>query len=243
MTKLALQLYSLRKEAEKNPEEVVLQVPSLGYDAVELASDYGWSTEKWVDMLARTKLPVVGAHAMLFELEAKFDSLMEYYRKVGNPRVIVPWLEEKWRTPEGFLEIARQLNQWAPKVREAGLTLHYHNHDFEFQKFSDGSCGYDLLLKNTDPALVSFEVDTYWIQKSGQGAFEFLQKNADRVSVIHAKEMRGSDKTDTAAGQGVINFKEIVPLAVKNGWPIVVEYEGENAVEVVRQSAQYLSQL
>jgi sugar phosphate isomerase/epimerase len=243
MTKLALQLYSLRHEAEKNPDEVVLQVPGLGFDAVELASDFGWSNDKWVDMLAQTKLKVVGAHAMLSDLEAKFDSLMEYYLKVGNPRVIVPWLEEKWRTPEGFLETAKQLNKWAPKVRELGMTLLYHNHDFEFQKLADGSIGYDILLENTDPALVGFQVDTYWIQKSGRDAFGFLKQNEGRVLSVHAKEMRGSDKTDTAAGQGVINFKEIVPLAVKNKWPVVVEYEGVNAVEVVRQSAQYLSQL
>jgi len=243
MTKLALQLYSLRRETEKNPEEVVLQVPSLGFDSVEMASNYGWSADKWIDVLGKTKLKMVGAHAVLPDIEANFDSLMEFYRKVGNPRVIVPWLEEKWRTAEGFLEIAHKLNQWAPKVRDAGFTFHYHNHDFEFQKLSDGSCGYDILLKNTDPSLVAFEVDTYWVQKSGQDAFEFLKKNADRVSIVHAKEMRGSDKTDTAAGQGVINFKEIVPLATAKQWPIVVEYEGENAIEVVRQSAQYLAQL
>jgi len=243
MTKLALQLYSLRRETEKNAEEVVLEVPGLGFEAVELAGDYGWSTDKWVEILAKTKLKVVGAHCMLGDLEAKFDSLIEFYGKVGNSRVIVPWLDEKTRTPEGFVFTAEQLNKWAPVLRDKGISLLYHNHDFEFQKLSDGSIGYDLLLKNTDPKLVQFEVDTYWIQKSGRDAYEFLKKHEDRVGIIHAKEMRASDRTDCAAGDGVINFKEIVPLAVKNNWPIVVEYEGENAVEVVRRSAEHLSKL
>jgi len=243
MTKLALQLYSLRRETETKAEEIFLQVPGWGYEAIELAADYGWSTDKWVEMLARTKLKVVGGHSMLGDLEAKFDSLVDYYHKVGNTRLIVPWLDEKTRTPEGFLFTAQQLNKWAPILRDKGISLLYHNHDFEFQKLSDGSVGYDILLENTDPALVKFEVDTYWVQKSGQDAFEFLKKHEDRIAIIHAKEMRASDKTDCAVGDGVINFKEIVPLCAKNNWPIVVEYEGENAIEVVRKSAQHLSQL
>jgi sugar phosphate isomerase/epimerase len=243
MPKLALQLYSLRNEAAKDPEGVLLQVPGLGYRDVEFASDYGWSPEKWNEMLARTGLKVVGAHTLLPDLEAKFDALVEYHKKIGNSRFIVPWLAESWRTLEGYREIARNLNAWGKRLKEAGLTFHYHNHDFEFVKVSDGSTGMEILVKETDPALVSFEVDTYWVEKSGRDAFEYLKKYEQRVSLIHAKELRKKDQEDVAAGQGDINFKEIIPLAVQRGWPIVVEYEGENALQVVKESAQYLSKL
>jgi sugar phosphate isomerase/epimerase len=241
MFKPALQLYSLRREAEKNPEEVLLQVPALGYQSIELAAKYGWSNEKWKEMLSKLELKVVGAHAMISELEANFDELIEYYRQVGNPRVIVPWLEEKHRSPEGFRTLAKQMNEWGRRVKDAGFSFCYHNHDFEFQKLSDGSLGYDILLENTDPGLVGLEVDTYWVQSTGRDALEFVKKHESRVAVIHAKDLSATEKADCAVGKGVVNFKEIVPLAVKNNWPVVVEYEGENAIQVVRESAEYLS--
>jgi sugar phosphate isomerase/epimerase len=241
MPNLALQLYSLRNEAAKDPEGILLQVPGLGYRDIEFASDYGWTAEKWNELLGRTGLSVVGAHTLLPDLESKFDSIVEFHKKIGNSRLIVPWLAESWRTLAGYQEIARSLNQWGKRVRDAGLTFHYHNHDFEFKKVSDGSTGMEILVKETDPALVHFEVDTYWVEKSGQDAFEYLKKYEPRVSLIHAKELRKRDQADVAAGQGDINFKGIIPLAVKRGWPIVVEYEGENALRVVRESAQYLS--
>ena len=243
MPKLAVQLYSLRRETEKNPEEVLLQLPGIGFEAVELAGDYGWSADKWKEVLAKSGLKVMGAHVHLDDIEAKFNELVAFHRSIGNPRLIVPWLEEKWYSLEGFREIARRLHALAPRVHDAGLSLHYHNHDFEFRKLSDGSIGFDILLKNTDPALVGFEVDTYWIEKSGYEALAFLRKHESRVSIVHAKEFQRAEQKDCAAGKGDINFKEIVPLAVKNDWPIVVECEGENAIEIVRESAQYLSKL
>ena len=243
MPDLALQLYSLRNETAKDPEGIVLQVPGLGYRDIEFASDYGWSAEKWNEILAKTGMSVVGAHTLLPDLETKFDAMVEFHKKIGNSRFIVPWLAESWRTPDGFQEVARSLNEWGKRVQEAGLSFHYHNHDFEFAKLPDGSTGMEILVKNTDPKLVHFEVDTYWVEKSGQDAFEYLTKYVDRVSLIHAKELRKKDQADVAAGQGDINFKEIVPLAVKRGWPIVVEYEGTNALQVVKESAQYLSKL
>ena len=243
MPDLALQLYSLRNEATKDPEGVLLQVPALGYREVEFAGDYGWTADKWNEMLGRTGLSVVGAHTLLHDLEAKFDSLVEFHKKIGNSRFVVPWLAESWRTLEGYQEIARSLNSWGKKVQAAGLTFHYHNHDFEFKPVSDGSTGMEILVKNTDPELVHFEVDTYWVERSGLDALAFLKQHESRVSLVHAKELRKKDQADVAAGQGDINFKEIIPLAVKRGWPIVVEYEGQNALQVVKESAQYLSQL
>jgi sugar phosphate isomerase/epimerase len=243
MPDLALQLYSLRNETAKDPEGILLQVPGLGYRDVEFAGDYGWSPEKWNELLAKTGLSVVGAHTLLPDLEAKFDTLVEFHKKIGNSRFIVPWLAESWRTVAGFQEVARSLNEWGKKVREAGLTFHYHNHDFEFKPVSDGSTGMEILVKETDPDLVHFEVDTFWVEKSGLDALTFLKKHEERISLIHAKELRKKDQMDVAAGQGDINFKEIIPLAVKRGWPVVVEYEGQDALRVVKESAAYLSKL
>lgn len=224
---LALQLYSLRHEATADPEKTLRLVPSLGYDAVELAGTYGWPVEKWKQLLAEMKLTVVGAHCRLDEIEAQ----KPFHRAIGNPRLIVPSL------PKGmdYRHATRQLNALG---RAGEFTILYHNHAHEF---ADG--GMDILLAETDPTLVAFEVDTYWVERAGLNARDFIRQHADRVGMIHAKELRKRDNADVPAGQGDIDFKFIVPLARQRGWPVVVEYEGENAVACVAESAQYLSQI
>lgn len=224
---LALQLYSLRRETADDPDKTVRCVPSLGYDAVELAGTYGWPAEKWKQLLAETKLSVVGAHCPLDQIKTQ----MPFHRAIGNPRLIVPSL------PKGmdYRHAARQLNVLG---RHGEFAILYHNHAHEF---ADG--GMDILLAETDPALVAFEVDTYWVERGGGDSRAFIEQNADRIGMIHAKELRKRDNADVPAGQGDIDFKFIVPLARQRGWPVVVEYEGANAVTAVTESARYLRAL
>jgi sugar phosphate isomerase/epimerase len=101
----------------------------------------------------------------------------------------------------------------------------------------------DILLAQTDPALVGFEVDTYWVEKGGRDARQFIEANRARVSMIHAKELRKADGADVPAGQGNVDFQTIIPLARRHGWPVVVEFEGENATAAVAAGARYLATL
>jgi sugar phosphate isomerase/epimerase len=209
---LALQLYSLRRETAANPAQILRQVPALGYDAVELAGDYGWSVEKWRSLLDETGLKLVGAHCRLGEMD--FD----FHRRLGTPRLIVPSL------PRGldYREAARQL-----RALNAEFPVLYHNHAHEF---ADG--GMDILLAASGFQL---EVDTHWVEHAGQNAADFLRQHAHRVGMIHAK-----DFPDVPAGQGRVNFPAILALARQHGWPVVVEYEADNALAAVAESARYL---
>jgi sugar phosphate isomerase/epimerase len=222
---LALQLYSLRREVAADPEATLRRVPALGYDGVELAGHYGWTPQQWRDILAETKLTVVGAHCQIHEMEAQ----MPFYRVIGARRLIVPALPKGMEYREG----ARQLNALG---RNREFAILYHNHALEF---ADG--GMDILLAETDPKLVAFEVDTYWVERAGHNAREFVANHAGRVGAIHAKELRKRDHADVPAGQGDIDFKSIIPLARQHGWPVIVEYEGDNALAAVAESARYLS--
>jgi len=86
---LALQLYSLRHETATNAEAVVRTVPSLGFDSAETAGTYGWSADQWKNILAETKLRIVGAHVGLESLEKEWDSQTEFQRVIGNRRLVV----------------------------------------------------------------------------------------------------------------------------------------------------------
>jgi sugar phosphate isomerase/epimerase len=239
---LALQLYSLRHETATDPEGIVRRVPSLGFDSVEIVSTYGWSADYWKKMLAETKLTVVGAHVRLEALDTEWDAQTNFQRAIGNQRLVIPSLPKDWQTAEGFSEAAKRLNVLGQRARPEGFALHYHNHAYEFSPFAGDRCGMDILLAETDPQFLSLEVDTYWVERGGRNSREFIQENAPRIGTIHAKEFR-HDGRDVPAGQGDVDWKTIIPLARSHHWPIIVEYEADNALPAVAASASYLSSL
>ena len=101
----------------------------------------------------------------------------------------------------------------------------------------------DILLADTDPALVGFEFDTYWLEYAGRDARESVHRHADRVFAIHAKDLRKRDRADVPAGRGDVDFRAILPMATARDWPVIVEYEGADAPEAVRQAATFLRPL
>ncbi len=242
MISLGLQLWSLRKEFEKDAEAALRSVPSLGIDAVELAGDYGWSADKWKTLLAETGLKIVGSHGGpdLFASEEKLQAALPFHQALGNTRLILAHLPTETRNVEGYRKTAADLNQAARFLQPHGIKVLYHNHEFEFDDLGGGKKGYDILLAETDPALVSFEVDAYWVQYAGLDAYAFFSQHASRVGAVHAKEMRGSDKAQVAAGEGVINFPGILSLAKGAEWPVIVEYEADDAPAAVKRSAAHL---
>ena len=239
---LALQLHSLRHEAAVDAEAVVRSVPKLRFDSVETAGNYGWSADQWKNILAETKLRIVGAHAGLETLEKEWDAQTEFQRAIGNTRLVVPSLPKNLQTAEGYSEAARRLNALGERGRSAGFALLYHNHAYEFLPFTDGRCGMDILLAETDPQLLSLEVDTYWVERGGRDSREFILQHVSRIGLLHAKEFC-RDGRDVPAGQGDVDWKVIVPLLRSRGCPIIVEYEADNAVEAVAASARYLREL
>jgi sugar phosphate isomerase/epimerase len=239
---LALQLHSLRHEAAVDAEAVVRSVPSLGFDAVETAGSYGWSAERWKNILAETKLQIVAAHVRLETLEKEWDAQTKFQRAIGNRRLVVPGLPKDLQTLGGYSEVARRLNTLGERGKFEGFTLLYHNHAYEFLPFADGRCGMDILLAETDPQLLSLEVDTYWVERGGRNSREFIQKSVSRIGLLHAKEFR-HDGRDVPVGQGDVDWKVFVPLLRSRGCPIIVEYEADNPVEAVAAGARYLREL
>jgi sugar phosphate isomerase/epimerase len=237
-TSLAIQLYSLRREFGANAEATLRLVPALGYDAIELAGTYNWPAEQWQKLLAETGLRPMAAHVGLAALETDWAATTRFYKAIGCPTLIVPGLPKDLHHDAGFRYVATRLNALGQRAQGEGFAFGYHNHAFEFE-----TGGMTILLAETDPAFVGFEVDTYWVERGGQNARQFIEKNAARIRWIHAKELRKADNADVPAGQGNIDFKTIIPLARKSGWPVIVEFEGEGAVEAVKQSAAYLKTL
>ena len=242
---LFLQLYSLRRETGADAEGTLRLVRSLGYDGVELAGDYGWTADRWRALLDETRLAAVAAHVGLDALESGFYERLNFCRALGISRLVVPALDPELRTTAGYKDAARRLNETGQKLKGEGMTLGYHNHDFEFDALEPvgGPCGMEILLAETDPAFVCFEFDTFWLERAGQDAVAFIRRHEARVGLIHAKDLRKHDRADVPAGQGDVDFRTLLPLCTVRDWPVILEYEGGDALEAVRQGAAFLRPL
>jgi sugar phosphate isomerase/epimerase len=233
----------VRREAESDARDTLAHVRSLGFDGVELAGTYGWSAAQWQDVLSTEQLSVVGAHVSLEVLEKNLATEMEWHRAIGNTRLILPSIPPEYHHPAGFRAIARRLNAIGTQAQSAGFSFYYHHHDFEIKPLSTGESGLAILRQETDPALVQFEIDTYWLERGGEEAGAYVSQHADRIGLIHAKEIRRRDQADVPAGEGDVDFKTILTLAKQHQWPVIVEFEGTDAFTSTRASAQYLRSL
>ncbi len=241
---LFLQLWSLRHSAATDAEGTLRRVRGLGYDGVELAGDYGWNADRWRAMLDETGLQAIAAHVGLDALENDLAAKTAFHRTIGVERIVVPSLSRDLQNAEGYRRAAQRLNTLGSRMKTEGFRLGYHNHAFEFDPLAGTSeVGMDILLAETDPALVSFECDAFWLEFAGRDAVEFIRAQGQRVFLIHAKDLRKQDRADVPAGQGDVDFRALIPLCTTNDWPVIVEYEGADAAESVRQGAAYLRPL
>ena len=143
-----------------------------------------------------------------------------------------------------FKAVAGRLNKAGELCKAAGLRLGYHNHDFEFKPV-DGTRLYDVLLTETDPGLVDFEMDIYWVVRAGQDPAQLLKAHPGRFPLWHVKDMdRAKPELNTEVGVGSIGFPKLFALAATAGLKHAF-MEQENfsldAYQSIAQSAAYLN--
>jgi len=120
---------------------------------------------------------------------------------------------------DAFRQAAAEMNRWAAMCRDAGIRLAYHNHDAELRPINGGTYGLDVLMHETDPSLVDFELDLYWAVHAGADPLALFDKYPGRFAMWHVKDMVDPQGTKamTAVGQGTIDFPKIFAQAAKSG--------------------------
>ena len=225
---IGVQLYTLRNEMAKDPKGSLEKVAKLGYKQVET---YGYKDGKWFglntaefsEVLKNNGLTTPSGHTFpggFFLKDGWQDTwkkAVEDARAVGQRFIVVPYLEDRHRGLDSYQVIAGELNKAGEIAKQAGIGLAYHNHDFEFNNV-DGQTGFDVLAANTDPKLVSFELDLYWATKAGHNPLDLFKKYPGRHSMWHVKDMDNTDKKSfTEVGSGVIDFPAIFKQAKQSG--------------------------
>lgn len=221
---VALELYTVRDETRRDFAGTLGRVARIGYAGVEFAGYGDLTAQEMAALLAETGLRAVATHLGLDALQdSQLDASMRYCLDIGCPIIVLPWLANEWRTREGMQALAPQLNAIGQRCQEHGITFAYHNHDFEFAQV-DGVSLLDYLLQATDPALVKIELDVYWVAYAGVDPVSYLQTLADRVALIHLKDM-AADRSMTEVGKGVLDMRHICEFAQARGLWGIVEHD------------------
>lgn len=251
---VGLQLYTLRKEIVKDVRSTIGKVADIGFREVET---YGYSKangfwgldiKEFKKLLESNGLKSPSGHYDFgsYFSDGKDDILktnIEAAQGIGQRYLTVPHLNALLRSSlDNYKKIAERINNASLLAKKAGLEMAYHNHDFEFKDFN-GKCGYDILLSETDPSTLKFELDLYWAVKAGKNPVTMFSQNPGRFIMWHVKDMDKKDKSFTEVGTGVINYKEIFANAELSG---MKHYFVEQDIikidpfDSIKQSYQYL---
>jgi len=253
--KIGLQLYSLREQLPKDVRSTIAKVAEAGYNEVET---YGYSVKdkfwgldpkSFKALLDQHGLTAPSGHYGMDPFIQNGDqeilkSYIEAAKIVGGEYITVPYLGDALRkTEDDWKKVAARLNEASAICKASGLKLAYHNHNFEFVKYG-AITGYDILLKETDPAAVKFELDLYWVVRSGNDPVKLFTDHPGRFPMWHVKDMDKANNTiNTEVGSGTIDFKKIYANAKLAGLEhLIVEQENFSLDPYVsiKQSADYV---
>ncbi|MGI6577906.1 MAG: sugar phosphate isomerase/epimerase family protein [Eubacteriales bacterium] len=272
MSKLpvALQVYSVRDEAERDFRGTMKKVKEIGYDGVELAGLYGLTPSEIKSVLNELDLIPVSAHVPYDELVDDTEKVIRDYKEIGCEYIAVPYMTEDTRpnTPK-FPEVIEQITRIGRLCKDNGITLLYHNHDFEFVKMPDGSYGLDYLYDHVPADLLQTELDTCWVKVAGEDPVAYIEKYSGRSPVVHLKDfyiegnptklyeligIESEEKQEDSGyfefrpvGHGMQDMPSILEAALKAGakWVVVEQDEsvGRPRLEAVEMSRKYLQSL
>lgn len=264
---VGIQVYSLREEASKDFQGTMQKIKELGYDFVELAGLYGIPATEVKAILDKIGLPCYSAHVSELMTNSDIDAVLNDYVTIGCKYVVVPYLAEGMRPGDpNFDEILAKIENVGKKARAKGMTLLYHNHDFEFIKMPDGRYGLDYMYETVDASLLATELDCCWVNVAGENPADYVRKYAGRCPVVHLKDFTGhksanmynliglketAKQTSTfefrPVGYGKQDVPSILKAATESGaLYLVVEQDqpGEQtALEAVEMSRKYLRSL
>ena len=266
---VAVQVYSVRDEAAADFRGTMQKLKAMGYDGVELAGLYNYSKEEIKAVLDEVGLPAISAHVPFFEMRADIGKVIETYKFLGCQYVVVPYLMEGERPGDpAYAAVAADIARFGDACAAAGLTLLYHNHDFEFKVMPNGNFALDELYAGTTPQQLQVEPDTCWIKVAGQDPAAYIRKYTGRVPVVHLKDFykEGTGgklyeligiETKEAESKGYFEFRPLglgqndIPsilaasLDAGAGWVVVEQDEtvGRSRLEAVEISRAYLKKL
>ena len=264
---LGLQLYSVRDDMKKDPAGTLKKLADMGYKNVEHANYidhkfYGYTQKEFKKLLADLGLKMPSGHtrmnaahwdAVRKDFTDEWKKTVEDAAAMGQQYVISPWLEDSLR--KNFDDLVRYMevfNKCGELCKKSGMKFGYHNHDFEFSVKLNEVPVFDIILKNTDPALVMQQLDIGNMYNAGAKALDVVSKYPGRFISMHVKdEIKSENQQEryesTILGKGILPVKEIIDLGRKSGGTtlFIIEqesYQGLAPVDCAKEDLKVINE-
>ena len=248
---IGLQLYSLRADFAKDVPGTMAKVKGFGIKYVELASTYNMPPDKFLALLKENGLEAVSAHFSYDMYRTNAHEVAHQAEALGLKYAGCAWIPHQGDFDEKECrDAAKVFNEAGEVLAEHGIKFFYHTHGYEFQPFKDGTL-FDLLMAETKPKLVSYQMDVFWIVHPGQDPVKLLGKYGSRFELMHVKDMKAGTKhdltghsdvnNDVQLGTGVMDWPAILGAAKKAGvkW-YFIEDEADAAAKQIPGSLKFL---
>lgn len=190
--KIGLQLFSIREDVEKDMDAALKAVREMGYDCVEFAEFFGKSAEEVRALLNKYGLEAISVHEGVDSWLKEGQVAIDYLKTVGVKFCAIPWYEkEKLYDKDEFKKMVKEFTDFGKALKENGIQLLYHNHDFEFVKNVDGEYIFDCIYNAVSAELLRPEMDVCWIKYGGENPCKYLEKY-DGMKLLHLKDFIAS---------------------------------------------------
>lgn len=267
--KIGLQLFSVRDEMKADMESTLKEVKKMGYDCVEFAGYFGKSADEVKKLLEETGLECNSVHQTHNVYLEDFKTNVDYIKTFGVKYSVIPWMQKEKVGTEEFINEVKTVGA---KLKEEGITLLYHNHDFEFEK-KDGMYILDWVYSSVDSSILQTEIDTCWAKFAGCDPVEYILKYTGRAPIVHLKDFTANNfkggpvyglidskgeggssdsKNDTGfefqpVGYGVQDIPSIIAAAEKAGTHTLIVEQDQSPtrppLESAKMSIDYLRSL
>ncbi len=252
---VGLQLYSLRDTFKDNVALGLQLTKNFGFVEVELAGTYGLSPAEFLKRLSWHGLKPIGGHWSYEQWASDPEAAIAEAKALGLPYAGCAWIPHDGTFDEAECrEAAKVFNRAGEVAAKQGIKFYYHNHGYEFVPHGDGTL-FDLLMTETKPEFVTYQMDVFWTVHPGQDPVELLRRYPNRWELFHIKDLKkgvatgkltGSEdvRNDVTLGTGQIDLPAVLRAAQEIGVKhYFIEDESPSVIEQIPQSLDYLESL
>ncbi|HXB09553.1 MAG TPA: TIM barrel protein [Puia sp.] len=244
---IGIQLYTVRKEMLADPTGTLKQLAKIGFKELESARSekgnyYGLQPKEIRKITEDLGMRLRSGH---IHVDNDWKKSLEEATETGQQYIISAVLPSPGQTVDHYKQSAEAFNQLGEECKKAGLHFGYHNHDSEFDS-ENGQVLYDVLLKYTDPALVTMEMDLGWVVAAGRDPFLYFKQYPGRFPLWHLKDMDKVQRRSVEFGNGRVDIKGLLQHAKQAGMKhffLEQEEYAHSAFESIRIDYDYLAHL